>query len=36
VLTPKPKVCKVLKKVKKNWLQELKRTGSCYYKNVSR
>jgi len=36
MLTPKPKVCKVLKKVKKNWSHELKLAASHYYKNVSR
>jgi len=34
-LTPKPKVWKVLKKVKKNWSHELKRVTSHYYANVS-
>ena len=34
MLTPKAKVWKVLKKVKKNWSHELKRASSHYYENV--
>jgi len=33
-LTPKAKVWKVLKKVKKNWSHELKRVASHYNENV--
>jgi len=36
ILAPKPKVWKILKKVKKNWSHELKRASSHYYENMSR
>jgi len=34
LLTPKAKVCKVLKKVKKNWYHKLKHASSHYFENV--
>jgi len=34
MLTPKAKVGKVLKKVKKNWSYKLKHASSHYYENA--
>jgi len=34
MLTPKPKVWKVLKKVKKNWFYEFKCESTHYYENA--